>query len=324
MLFGLGALVALVIGGVFILQNAAPEPAPVAAVPTLDPNAKQWTFGGAARCATNPTFVAQFGFDPQLAALSTSERTVRGLSLVEIGPNGDTSRKGKVFQHPSWRDGGYLGPISRDGRGNVYVGPVPVISTLYNPPNSQNDLYRVDAASGVLTRALTLPPMQPSDNTNPYGILGMALDCDTNSLYVSSVMGSTRKQELGRIYRVDLATNTVAATLDNVDAMGLGVFNGASGKRLYFGNTRNAEIRSVALDDSGAFRGEARAEISLDGLGPRGDDRARRITISPDNIMQVFGVEFGYNLIAPTEKQETQYRFRYDQSADKWQLITGP
>lgn len=329
-IFG-GVAVAVLIGGVIAwrgMQSGAIATAGAAVTvgtdtppPTRDPAAKQWPQGGAGRCAASPKFVTQFGFDPQRAAMSTSERTLRGLALVEIGPNGDTSRKGRVFQHPTWRDGGFLGPIARDGGGNLYVGPVPVISTLYNPAGSQNDLYRVDTNTGVLTRAVSLPPVQASDSTNPFGILGLTLDCDTNSLYVSSVMGSRRTEEVGRIFRIDLATNTIVAQLDAIDAIGLGIFNTPYGKRLYIGHARTSTVRSIALDDAGNFKGALRDEFSLEGLGPRGDDRARRISFAQDQTMQLFGVEFGFNLIAPTEKQETQYRFRYNVTRDRWELL---
>jgi hypothetical protein len=283
-----------------------------------DAGSGKYTFGGAARCASNPPFVQTFGFDPQLAALSTSERRVRGLALVEIGPRGDVSQKGRIFAHPSWNRGGHLGPISRTGNGAVYAGPVPVISVYYNETARQNDLYRVDPVTGVMTRVLTLPAAQVPDGTNPHGILGLALDCDTNSLYVSSVLGSTRDREVGRLFRVDLNTNTIVGMFDGIDAIGMGIFNGTNGKRLYVGRARNSKIESIALDDAGNFKGGVRPELNLEGMGPRGDDRARRISFSVDNVMQVQGIEFGFNLIAPTEKQETQYRFRYDTALDRW------
>lgn len=316
---GLGVIVVVGIG-IWLLTRPAQTVAPAAATPVAQSatSTKQWPFGAAARCATNPNFVATFGFDEQRAALSTSERTVRGLVLIEIGANGDLSQKGRRFQHETWDDAGYLGPIARDGVGNVWAAPVPVISTLFNPTINQNDLWRADAVTGVLTKVLSLPPAAQPDETNPYGILGLALDCDTNSLYVSSVLGSTRKQENGRLYRIDLASGQVRSQLDGIDLIGMGVFNGSRGKRLYFGTARRSEIRSIALDDNGDFAGQARIDINLEGMGPRGDDKARRISFLPNNDMQVFGIEFGYNLIAPTEKQETQYRFRYDAAADTW------
>ena len=40
--------------------------------------------------------------------------------------------------------------------------------------------------------------------------------------------------------------------------------------------------------------------------------------------MIVFGIEFGFNLIAPTEKQETVYRFRYDAAKDAWNYSEEP
>lgn len=299
--------------------TATPLSTPViASAISATPAGRQWPQGPAAQCASNPQFVKTFGFDAQLSALSTSERTIRGLALIEIGPKGDTSKRGKVFQHPSWRAAGFLGPIVRDGGGNIWVAPVPVITLEFNAPERQNDLYRADAVSGVLTRVLSLPPAQAPDATNPFGVIGMALDCDTNSLYVSSIMGSTRGKERGRLFRVDLQKNQVTATYEGIDAFGMAVYNGAAGKRLYLGAARAPEIRSIALRDDGAFGDDMRKEISLEDLGPRGDDRARRISFSASEEMQIHGVEFNFNLIAPTERQETQYRFKFDAGAGKW------
>lgn len=36
--------------------------------------------------------------------------------------------------------------------------------------------------------------------------------------------------------------------------------------------------------------------------------------------MTVHGVEFYFNLTAPTEKQETVYQFKYNGAQKKWQL----
>ncbi len=268
--------------------------------------------GGVTACQQVPPFVRQLGFGNK-AAFSTSDRKIQGLILME----GE-----RVYQHPSWKLAGSLAPITRDGKGNTFVAPAPWIDVLENKPDEQNKVFRVDGQTQEMKQFSDLPKASQPSSQNPYGVLGLSFDCDTNSLYVSSVSGSTRNETAGRIFQIS-ADGKVLSQLEKTDAIGLSVFNSAKGKRLYFGQARTSEIWSVALDDKGNFAGEARKEISLENLGPRGDDKARRINFS-NNEMTVFGIEFGFNLIAPTEKQETIYRFRYDATKDVWNYIEEP
>ncbi len=266
--------------------------------------------GPTAECRKTPPFVGQLGFSNP--ALSTSEKARPGLWVIEA------QQKGRRYQHPSWTQAGFLAPIERDGDGNVYVAPAPTINTLLNPPAEQNTVWRVNGQTQQMEQFAVLPNAAPSNEQNVFGALGLAFDCETSSLYVASVYGSTRTNEAGRIYRLDTKTKQVAAQLDKVDAFGLRVFNSAKGKRLYYGLARQAEIWSVDLDDAGNFTGAPRREFSLNGLGPRGNDKARRINFMSATEAAVFAIEFDFNLIAPTEKQETVYRFRYDPLQDAW------
>jgi hypothetical protein len=247
------------------------------------------------------------------AAFSTSDRKIQGLILME----GE-----RVYQHPSWKLAGSLAPITRDGKGNTFVAPAPWIDVLENKPEEQNKVFRVDSQTQEMKQFSDLPKAAAPTSQNPYGVLGLSFDCETNSLYVSSVAGSTRNEISGRIFQIN-SDGKILSQLEKTDAIGLSVFNSAMGKRLYFGQARTSEIWSVTLDEKGNFSGEARKEISLENLGPRGDDKARRINFS-NNEMTVFGIEFGFNLIAPTEKQETIYRFRYDAAKDVWNYIEEP
>lgn len=274
--------------------------------------------GGVTYCQGLPHFALAAGFSGQMI-LSTSERQVKGLILLELSPTPDASR---AFQDPSWDDAGYLGPIVIERDGNVYVAPVPRISLVDNPPEKQNIIYRIDTDTGVMSEFLNLPaPALPSP-TNPFGALGLAYDCDTHSLYAASVAGSTREQELGRLYRIDLSTGQAAAQFDNVDAMGIGVFIGAHGKRLYFGSARVAEVRSIALDARGDFSGEPRTEFSIIGLSGGRDEKARRMRFDSAGGLLLYGVEFNFNLVATSEPAQTLYRFRYNASQDSWDLLS--
>ncbi len=268
--------------------------------------------GAVTACQQVPPFVRALGFGNK-AAFSTSDRKIKGLILTE------GERK---HQHPSWKLAGTLAPITRDGKGNTFVAPAPWIDVLENKPDEQNKVYRVDGQTQEMKQFADLPKALETTSQNPFGVLGLTFDCDTNSLYVSSVSGSTRSEIAGRIFQLS-ADGKVLSQLEKTDAVGLAVFNSAKGKRLYFGQARSSEIWSIAIAADGKFSGETRKEISLENLGPRGDDKARRLNFSP-NEMVVFGIEFNFNLIAPTEKPETVYRFRYDSAKDAWIYIEEP
>ncbi len=269
--------------------------------------------GDVTGCRTNPKFiVAKKKEFSSKSFFSTSERFIKGLVLV------DGAEKTRTWQHPTWQQFGWLAAIHYDGKGNIYTVPAPRINVLDNKPADQNRVLKVDSLTGVMSALTTLPAAGPVNDQNPYGALGVAYDCETQLLYVSSIAGSTRSKEIGRIFALDPDSGKVVFTQDNVDAIGLHLFKLGKEKRLYYGRARDPEIWSIAVDEKGKFTGTPRFELSMEGLGPRGDDRARRINFTPTNEMIVWGIEFSVNLVAPTEKQETQYRFIYDAKQQKW------
>ena len=273
--------------------------------------------GAVVGCQQIPPFVRGLGFGNQVA-LSTSDRILQGLILVE------GERK---YQHPTWKTAGSLAPIQRDANGNVYAAPAPWIDTLENKPDEQNKIYKVDGQTQEMKPFVELPKIKPASAENPFGVLGLSFDCDTNSLYAATVSGSTRREINGGLYQIDVKSGKVISSKEAVDAIGLGVFNSAKGKRLYYGLARNSEIWSVDLNDDGSFTKDARREFSFGDLGTRGDDKARRINFTQNAQgleMIVFGIEFDFNLIAPTEKQETIYRYRYDLAKDVWNYQAEP
>jgi hypothetical protein len=306
LIVGLGILAVLAIGGAFVWMNASSAPQ---GPPTLAAN---WAVGPTNECRGSPKFPLQLGFS-RAVVFSTSERLNKGMQLIEPGADGDLTNA-KTYQHPSWTMGGYLGVFAADRDGNVYVAPSPRISLLDNPPEKQNIIYKIDTNTGVMREFINLPPAQPPSPENPFGALALTYDCDTNSLYVTTVMGSTRAQEVGRIFRVDLNTGKIAAQYDNVDGFGVATYNLPTGKRLYFGSARDPEIRSLALDAQGNFWGEPQTELVL--TGPY--NRARRIQFSPQQGMQVRAIDFNFTLAATSQDRQTDYRFMYDAAQGKW------
>ncbi len=288
--------------------------------PRLPPPALPGRFpqGPVSLCSSLAPFARALGYD-ETAVLDTQSNR-KGLVLYSR-PAMPEQPPTDVYQHPTWDDAGYLGQTATDKFGNIYAAPAPRISLFDNPPELQNTLYKIDANTGVMTPFLKLPWAAAPSPANPFGLLGLAYDCDTHSLYVSSVAGSTRLSEVGRLYQIDLNTGRVASQLDGTDGFGLAVFNGVSGKRLYFGSARVSEIRSVALAEDGRFAGVPRLEVSLVGWGAAGDDKARRLDFTVRNTLVVRGIEFNFNLMARSDRPQTTYTLNYDPNTDTWRPV---
>jgi hypothetical protein len=272
-------------------------------------------------CKRQPEFIKSIGFDPARTAYSTSENRKMGLHLIQFNPTGDTTNGGKkLYQHPTWKSAGWLGPILIDPQGNCFVGPIPVINLLDNPPAKQNIIYKVDATNGEMKPFLELPVAKNISKTNPYGILGFAFLCESNTLYVSTVQGSSRDKEEGYIYAIDIASGKIIDQIANIDVLGMGI-SYISGKRtLYFGSARTSDVFSVSLSKEGKFNNHPSLSFSISDIGPRGDDKVRRIKFDKaTGNMQVYAVEFNYNLTAPTEKQENIYSFSWNSDIQKWE-----
>ena len=277
-------------------------------------------------CKRLPVFVQKIGFDVQRTGFSTSERKQKGLVFVEFSADGNPE-KNRSYQAPSWKQAGAMGPIVLDEEGNVFCAPVPMINVLDNPPELQNILYKVESRTSEMRSFLDLPTETAISFTknpaqNPFGLLGLAYDCDTKTIYATSVKGSSLYEEVGCVWAIRKSDKTVISSVKKIDAMGVGIGIINNQKRLFIGKTRTGDIVSYPLNGDGSIdANKPQLEISLDNLGARGDDRARKIRFNAQNEMVVQGVEFYYNLIAPTEKQETSYVFSYNQMAQRWVFV---
>ena len=280
-----------------------------------------WAFqiaNAQSECKRQPLFINKFGFDPTRAAISTSERHIMGVALIELDLK--TGQRGKIHQQPSWRDAGYMSGIAIDELGNVYAIPAPTVNILYNKPEEQNWVYKIDAQSGEMKRFVELPAAASPTVQNPYGTLGIFYDCDTRTLFVSSVLGSTQSTEKGRIFAVELSTQKISIVAENIDIMGIGIAKIGNKRLLMMGKTRSSDIYSLELDANNKPISKPNFAFTLDDLGPRGDDRARKIRYINNNL-QINATSFYYNLTAPTEKPETAYTFTYNPAQQKWQLL---
>ena len=279
---------------------------PVHPTATLNP-----AYRGVEDCRALPKFFDDMGIAHN-PLVGTSFRSYVGFVVY------DRNGSQQFIQHPSWREAGNLGGFINDSQGNFYVIPVPFVSVELNPPEKQTILYRIDSLTGEMAPVLTLPAVSPPSTTNPFGLMGLGLDCETNSLYVTSVAGSSATQELGRIFRIDLATMQVADQLEGVDAIGVGVFKGVGWKRLYYGAARAPLVFSVLLDEKGDFAGEPREEFSIASIPGIGNQRVRRINFLDVQEMSVRSVEFNFSLRASGEIQSDMIIFDYDPTNEDW------
>lgn len=263
-------------------------------------------------CANYPEFPAKQGFSGA-SLFSTAEPKVVGAILLQRDAEGRITRQ---YRHPSWDDAGYLGHTVRSRAGDVYVFPVPYVSVTENPPELQNRVYRIDSVSGEMALFADLPAAALPNGQNPFGAMGLAYDCEDDSLIATSVAGSTAGEEAGQIIRLDLATGQVRAAFTGVDAYGVGIYRFAEGKRLFYGSARRAEVYSLAVDDIGRLVGPPRLELTL----PKAEERARRVIFESDGALQIRTYPFTYTLKVTSERPEARYRYRLNQ-ADVWQLV---
>lgn len=266
-------------------------------------------------CRAMPSFIKNTGLGTQVA-IDTQQQGYVGLRLVQ-------TQTGQIWQHPSWDDAGHVGTITRDRNGNIYVVPTPEVSLAENPPDLQNRIYRIDNQTGEMRLWLDLPQAAKPSALNPFGAMGLFYDCDTNSIYVSSLAGSTPQEVKGRLYQVEVPTAKVVDQLEQVDAIGLGVFNGVPHKRLYFGSARSSDVYSLPLDAKGHFVNQPRHEFALAALPNGNTTSVRRFSFNKAGssyALQVKELEFGFRLLAENNLKRRTYHFNYQADKDGWQF----
>lgn len=274
-------------------------------------------------CAAPPKFMQNRGFTPGRAALSTSEKRQMGLVLLEIGNSTDqnAAKKSKQYQHPSWDDQGYLSSITRDRNGHIYVAPKPNVNMLYTKRENLNTIFRIHTSEEKLQAFQSLPGAVKINNENPFGILGLIYDCNTNHLLVSTINGSNEQEENGKVYAVDTDTKKVIPLVNHLDVLGLNIVQVDDEILLLLGSARESVIFGLPIDLNFRILGPAKPIISLEGLGPRGDDRARKIEAFNGKLI-IHGTPFYYNLSAPSISQQTKYSFLFERSEKSWRLIS--
>lgn len=318
-------LIGLLGGGAFFVYTnflaGGGEPPPPAAAPTevaaiipddLPDSSKSLQVSAppkqAVDCAGKPKFFSNIGFAGDVT-FSTNEAGVRG--LIAFGASAENSDAVTRYQHQSWARAGFLDAFVFDQNGNGYFAPSPRTGLGITEPKNQDQIFKLDSTTGVLASYLTLPAAAPTSPANPYGVLGLTYDCATDSLFVTTVTGSSDAEQVGRIFRIDLGANEIVGQQDNVDGYGIAVRDGTNGSQVVFGSPRDALVRALDLDSDGNFQGEPRVIAALSG-----SLHARKISFPNENEMIVQAAEINYTSGEIPAEQET--RFMYDAATDKW------
>ncbi len=221
---------------------------------------------------------------------------------------------------PEWESFGYLGLYALDNLGNIYTSPFPYVSIDINPPAEQNKVLIVHSADGKMEEFIRLKSKNPPTPKNPFGVVGLAFDCDTKSLYATSLSGSTYKDESGAVYQISTENRKVLSKYEGLDVLGVGIFQAKYGKRLYMGVARKPEIYSIGLNDDGSFSDDIRFEFSLMDAPGGGLENAHRIVFK-GNRMMLKARTFNYTLMIASDNLRTIYTYDYDVNSDKWNFV---
>ncbi len=265
-------------------------------------------------CKRSPLFPTKHGMKAPFAIDLRQGAEFRGLRIIEA------RRNGKYLQLPGWDKYGYLGLYTLDDKGNIYTSPMPYVSIDINPPKEQNKILKVDSRTGEMNVFMSLPFTKPPSPKNPFGVIGLEYDCTTKSLYIASIAGSTYKKEYGKVFQINPDTKKILDTYDNLDVMGVAIFAGKTGRRVYVGLARKPEVYSIGLDDKGGFKDDLRFEFSLKDVPGGADVKALRMRIK-DNIMTLKSREFSYSLITASVSMRIIYTYKYNLEKDKWEFI---
>jgi hypothetical protein len=268
-------------------------------------------------CKSQAAFISNLGMNTGTCAFSTSEKKSKGVVLIDANSPPENRIS---YQDSSWKKYGNMGPLAIAENGNTYVAPVPFVNVMDNKREDQNKIYVINSQTGVMSECINLGTNDIKNQQNAFGIMGLFYDCENKLLYASSIYGSDNKKENGVIYCLDVMQNPakIIDQFNNIDAIGVGIARFNEKKRLFFGSARDHGIHSIELKENGGFTRNKRLEFSLNNVGPRGDDVGKKIRFTDKGEMLLSGMEFYYNLTAPTQKQESVYTYTFDLNTEKW------
>lgn len=283
--------------------------------------ARDYPIGSQYDCAPIPEFVKALSLR-QPTAIDTSQVRFPGLLVREMNGTG-------AYQHPSWTTAGHVGMTVRDRPGNIYLHPFATLAPSKEHLAKRNTLYKISTFDGIMRPFLKLEANLSEDEaTHPFGIVGLAYDCYSGMLYVSSVYQSKPFEERGVIYQVESKTGKILDKHEGIDVLSLVVFGFEDSKRLYMSGARSSSLYSIELDNKGGFVAGAkpRLETSLDTLrnGTTNQIKQLRFTLEPSgkHMLRFSTTDFSFRLTAQNRGQQVKlYEFELDLDSQKLNFI---
>lgn len=270
-------------------------------------------------CGALPKFISSIGLS-QPIVIDTTIVTMPGVVIREL------RGQQRTYQQPSWVKTGHVGSTVRDAEGSIYVIPIPSLALDTNPLAKRNTVYKIRSVDGTIETFIELPLPPDESQQNPFGVVGITLDCVTNSLYVSSVAGSTPERIGGVIYQIDMQSKKIVDVFNGVDALGLAVRNTANGKRLYYGHARSSNVFSLALQPNGAFISDAKPNYEVSLLAVKNGDSTQankiRFVSTPQGVEQmvVDDTEFSFRMATEAARRYKKYFFTYKAEGHSWEF----
>lgn len=270
-------------------------------------------------CKALPLYLKNMEFSIEKTYFSTIEQNTVGIvAIMSESPGDPEAEIYKTYQHESWTLGGNLGQILTDKEGNTYTLPAPKINTLANPPEKQNIIYKIDGTTGIMEPWLNLPCKKTPNSKNPFGLMGLAYDCEKNLIYVSTIAGSDESNELGMVYKVDLINKSYSILLDSIDIFGLGLRIVQNKRYLYLGSARSHDLWILDVDEINASKQNLQKLFSIQQIGLRGDDKIKKIRFPDQNTMSLQITPFYYNLSSPSINQTNELTLKWNGTS--WQI----
>ncbi len=264
-------------------------------------------------CNGTPPFATEAGMiDP---VFTTATRESQGLVVVFQSEDG----RQESFVHPSYSEAGDLGAISISAGGEVFTVPRAVIDVMENPAEQRNTIFRVDPQTGELAPWAELPlTHDPLDQ--PFGIMGLAVDCIEPYLYATSLTGSTPETESGSIWRIDRRTGEAALLGDGFDATSIAIGRSLGSRVLVLGAARAGALYVVPVADE---LSEPTLLTRLEGEGASLSVRAIKLrpdATAPVNIVAT-AIDFDFSLRAhPADQGAETIVFRWSPEAGYQQV----
>jgi len=220
----------------------------------------------------------------------------------------------KVLHKKEWEKYDYMGTYAIDKRGNIYLAPNPFISIKPTTFNLQKALYKMNGATGELTRWMIFDDIKPNQN-NPYGIVSVAFDCQDNTLWLSAIDKSNYKGSNGRIYQIDPKRKEILQKIDAFDALTIAILPIKEKKYLLAGSAMDNGL--YAFDISNKALQKPIKLLSL----PNPNLHIRKIKVIDKNTLKLEAIKFNYSLIAQSaKKQRVEFIAKYNPASKKWQI----